>query len=272
MALAAQLRGCLLRVEAQLRPQTARGIVTHYKGQLDINYSPKRRQQTQEKKNRVWQHPHPYRIPANFKVVPPQDPQVNRKFTKQYKEKAAAVWSDQSEDHPLSEDPVHDHYPQHLPDGAVRYYGFDYYPMDPDNMESIPEEHISKLFMLTMTTKFQRIPWFYARILEEFGFEKMGKTNQVVVCKNTPCNNRKLYNVKHLIEVLPVRLPEDLPLDADPKHCFLTDDGEFVYRPELEVSEARMQEAPYISDRTLDYQTINKEGKTRWRHPWEMRQ
>jgi len=271
MSLTAQLRGLLLRPLAPLN--TSRSVVTHYEGQLDKNYSPRRRQQEQEKKNRVWQHPHPYRVPAKFRVIPPQDPAVRKTYNQKVKEHSAAAWSDQSLQHPLPKDPVHDNYPQPLPGGAVRYYGFDYYPEDPKNMESIPKEEISKLFMLTLVTRFQRIPWFYANILKEFGFVKCKRQlNQVVVCKNTPCNNRKLYNVKHLIEITPIRLPEDLPLDADPKHCFLTDDGEFIYNPEMEVSEERMAEPAYIAERTLDTWTLHKEGLSRWRHPWEMRQ
>ena len=42
-----------------------------------------------------------------------------------------------------------------------------------------------------------------------------------VVVKNVPEMNRKLYNIKHLVEILPLRIPKDLPLDADPRHCFI---------------------------------------------------
>jgi len=280
MPLPAALRGMLRPApcSALLRPApphlaSTRTVVTHYPGQLNKKHSQKRRMQEQEKKNRVWQHPHPYRVPVKFRVVPPQDPEVKKTYDKRVSSLGAARWSDQSTQHPLAADPVHDRYPQRLSDGAVRYYGFDYYPIDPDNMESIPREEISPLFMLTLQTRFKLIPWFYANILKEFGFKRSRvQLNQVVVCKNTPCNNRKLYNVKHLIEITPIRLPEHLPHDADPNHCFLTDDGEFIYNPEMAISEERMTEAPYITERTFTVRTLHKEGLSRWRHPWEMRQ
>jgi len=46
--------------------------------------------------------------------------------------------------------------------------------------------------------------------------------SEVAIVKNIPEMNAILYSVKHMIKITPVKLPADLPMDADPNHCYLS--------------------------------------------------
>jgi len=213
------------------------------------------------------------KITAKFRVLPPQDPVLREKYDKKLSSAEAARWSDLSQSHPLPEDPVHENYPQVLPDGAVRYFGFDYFPEhSPEEMPVIPPEEITPLF-LVRKNKRCGVPWFQKQILEEIGF-RMGENQKMahtVVVKNVPEMNRKLYNIKHLVEILPLRIPKDLPLDADPRHCFINDNAELVYEPEQEAVYEKL-DIPNPEDETaISIGELHREGRSKWEMPWNLK-
>lgn len=201
--------------------------------------------------------------PKKFAIDPPSDPEIRKKFEEEKAEldENQVKWSDASASHPLPENPVHDNYPQRLDEETVRYYGFDYCPEDPDNMETLSPEEIPKLFLVKLNASphWHPIKSYYIEILRKLGLNppkslKASLNWQInlwgdapprlfAVCKNIPEVNRLLYNVKHLVEITPIKLPQNLDLNADPADCFLTDEGEFIHNPSLRVSEERMSPA-----------------------------
>ena len=59
-----------------------------------------------------------------------------------------------------------------------------------------------------------------------FVFHIKQKRPSTVIQKNTPTINKMLMSVKHLVKVIPIKLPHGLPSDeSDFHHCVLHDDG-----------------------------------------------
>ncbi|XP_018011876.1 uncharacterized protein LOC108669101 [Hyalella azteca] len=208
-------------------------------------------------------------VPSKFRVRPSRyakfeyKPQANKGVDQ-------ALWSSGECSHPLPDDPLID-YPQKLPDGGLRYYGFDYYPADPDNVETLPKEEISPLFMVRRARFGIRMEWWYREILEELGLINRFSCGDVVIVKNVPEMNEKLYSVKHLIEIKPVKIPANLPLDADPTHCRFTEDAELLYSPEYAVQPEQLEEPKELVDVKLDRPLITREGRKRWDSAWDLK-
>ncbi|KAF2357566.1 hypothetical protein FHG87_011680 [Trinorchestia longiramus] len=182
----------------------------------------------------------PKYIPAKFRVAPPRHSQFQYKPVLN-KGVEQAFWSSEDRSHPLTDDPVEGTYPQKLPDGGIRYYGFVYYPRDPDDVETLPPEEISPLFM----------------------------NGDVVIVKNIPEVNEKLYLVKHLVEIKPVKLPPNLPLDADPSHCRFTEDAELIYSPDLAVTPDQLEDPEDMAAVKPHNKLIAKDCVQRWDRAWE---
>ena len=47
------------------------------------------------------------------------------------------------------------------------------------------------------------------------------QTSKIAIVKNTPEMNAKLYTIKNIVEIKPIQFPDNLPENADPRHCFL---------------------------------------------------
>ncbi|CAG0880454.1 unnamed protein product [Darwinula stevensoni] len=104
-----------------------------------------------------------------------------------------------------------------------------WFPRRPDHEDSPVKP--SKLFMVKrIVTKFTNQPYWEKKILKDFGL--LLKGNPVAVVKNTPKTNALLWKVKHLVEITPIEIPENLPMRGAngeaPWGTQLTDDGQFL--------------------------------------------
>ncbi|KAF2357565.1 Armet protein [Trinorchestia longiramus] len=91
----------------------------------------------------------------------------------------------------------------------------------------------------------------------------------VVIVKNIPEVNEKLYLVKHLVEIKPVKLPPNLPLDADPSHCRFTEDAELIYSPDLAVTPDQLEDPEDMATVKPHNKLIAKDCVQRWDRAWE---
>lgn len=60
-----------------------------------------------------------------------------------------------------------------------------------------------------------------------------------VVVKNTPTDNQRLREVKHLLKIRPLTLPQGFPEnEADIQHCTIKSNGEMVFVKKIQSLEA----------------------------------
>jgi len=135
---------------------------------------------------------------------------------------------------------------------------------------SQPEPEPALLHMVYRIKDHFTRPYWEKDVLKEFGlFEK---AYNPVVLKNTPEINEKLRTIQHLVRIKPVTFPYGLPKDeADYKHCFLRENGEFVVRHRIhdqsdEIEQAweevkLVEESPSNDIWKMDKETIQKETR-----------
>lgn len=180
------------------------------------------------------------------------------------------TWSTGEKTHPSPPDcPMGNkgEYPQKLPDGGIQYFGFQYYPRHPDEVD--PPYEPAPLHLVTRVRSLQGKPWWEKDVMKKIGLD--GKRSQYAVLKNNPENNAHLWKVKHLIQIVPIQLPKDLPEDADPNHCFLKETGEFVYTPHITVNQEDFKEGKEIARTKWPRRFTEKYTRKNWEYPWQLK-
>lgn len=91
--------------------------------------------------------------------------------------------------------------------------------------------------------------------------------------KNIPENNARLWKVKHLVEVLPIRFPYGEPTEADISYTFLKENGDCVVVKDITSREARNDrlEAAVKYSKTeerMDGETLRKDSRLKWLNAW----
>ncbi len=92
---------------------------------------------------------------------------------------------------------------------------------------------------------------------------------RIAVVPNTPSMCYKLFSVKHLIEIIPLRFPMGFPSDEefDPAACRINHKGEFYYHPKLKQDE-RSLAAPESERMKISEATIFKFCYQNWYKPF----
>lgn len=214
----------------------------------------------------------PLVVPAKFRAEP--SPHIQEQFEETKKSESSEdqlTWSSGEKNHPLPDSPLQD-YPQLLPDGGLQYYGFVYYPRDPNNVEALSPEEVSPLFMVRRTVKFGRLEWWYKDILMDLGLDKYPSSmSDTVIVKNIPEVNEKLFRVKHLVEISPVKLPPNLPLDADPAHCSFSDDAELFYHPDEVIPDDLLQDPDDELRVKFKFRELLDDSRKKWQDAWDLK-
>lgn len=121
--------------------------------------------------------------------------------------------------------------------------------------------------------------------------------SDIAIVANTPINCAKLWQVKHLVQITPVTLPQvnapghtcvvyiffltfynltltsviqGLPEDGDVSGARLQDNGELRFIPKLksDTKMAESQSKPLESPDFMDGQTLKKHLRIKWLKPW----
>lgn len=140
-----------------------------------------------------------------------------------------------------------------------------YYPRDPATFE-VPKIEASKLFLVQKIKPIKGNPYWERRILRALGlFEK-----QLVIVKNIPEMNQRLWKVKHLVHITPITFPYGEPTQEDINHTFLKENGECLVTKKIEVPTQRIQASEEFEKDPvrLDRDTIRKDLRHKWLTAW----
>ncbi|KAG5311956.1 RM30 protein, partial [Acromyrmex insinuator] len=126
----------------------------------------------------------------------------------------------------------------------------------PDHVD--PSFEPSKLLLIRRVKPFAGNPWWEKKVLKNLGFEeKVAKVvcikrrimfdklfirliilqkhgDVLVIVKNTPDMCAMLWKVKHLIKIVPIKLPDKLPTTDDLNGTYLHENGTFYVVPKVE--------------------------------------
>ncbi|XP_019555248.3 large ribosomal subunit protein uL30m [Aedes albopictus] len=153
---------------------------------------------------------------------------------------------------------------------GVKVNNIFYYPREND-AHSLPETgEPSKLFRVRRIKPVKGCPHWEKRILRDLG---LYESNAVAVVKNIPENNARLWKVKHLIEVLPIRFPHGEPTEADVNYTFLKENGDCVVVKDITsraVRDDRLESAVQFTktEERMDGETLRKDSRLKWLNPW----
>ncbi|EEZ97592.1 39S ribosomal protein L30, mitochondrial-like Protein [Tribolium castaneum] len=148
---------------------------------------------------------------------------------------------------------------------GVQYPGFKYYPRYPDFKD--PPYEPSKVFRVQRIKALKGVPHYEKKILAEFHLT--GKQSDVVIVKNIPENNQRLWKVKHLVQIKPVTFPDGFP--SSPKGAVLKENGELRAMKTLEPSEERLQLAESFKTKAerMDGDTLRRDSRRKWLDAWD---
>ncbi|KAG7155661.1 uncharacterized protein LOC121854685 [Homarus americanus] len=158
-------------------------------------------------------------------------------------------------------------YPQELPDGGRQYFGFQYYPRFPGEVD--PPYKPAPLHLVTRVRCLKNKPWWDKDIMKKLGLD--GKRSDYTIVKNIPEINAMLWKVKYLVKITPIRVPADLPEEVDPRCCFLKETGEFSYSHELKVEDSTLEEDPKTNATKWDRDLIDSHTRKNWNYPWQLK-
>lgn len=110
-------------------------------------------------------------------------------------------------------------------------------------------------------------PYWEKDILKELKLD--GKMSDVVIIKNIPEMNWRLWRVKHLVKITPITFPDGFPKDN--RGTYLKENGELVVKKELVASETALEttEAFMNNPKKLDQETLKRDSRLKWESGWQ---
>ncbi|CRK91433.1 CLUMA_CG005105, isoform A [Clunio marinus] len=152
--------------------------------------------------------------------------------------------------------------------GTINYYPKnDNDPILQSLEESGPEEPPPKMFRVTRIKRIQGNPFWERRILRELGlFERPN----VAVIKNIPENNARMWKVKHLIKITPIRFPYGEPTEEDLKYTQIKENGDCIVIKNIDTLNKRVEATEKFKKdvKRLDDTTLKKDSRMKWLNPW----
>lgn len=90
------------------------------------------------------------------------------------------------------------------------------------------------------------------------------KQSKVVIVKNIPENNYRLWKIKHLLKIVPITFPKGFPQDT--RGTLLKENGEMVVSEMLVPKEETMIALEkFCNDRTkMDPETVRNQLRKKW--------
>ena len=114
-------------------------------------------------------------------------------------------------------------------------------------------------------------PWYHKEILERIGLGLGTKKNfKRVAVPNMSFYTSKLYQVKHLIRIIPVTFPNGLPPkeEFDPKMARIMLDGKFLYHPKIKEQNLHIESGPPPDRLKIKESTYKEEANKHWNDPY----
>ncbi|KAK9694395.1 Ribosomal protein L30p/L7e [Popillia japonica] len=150
-------------------------------------------------------------------------------------------------------------------DEGIKYPGFKYYPRSDDFKD--PPYTPTKLFRVQRIKPVKGTPWWERNILKEL--KLMGKSNDVVIIKNIPENNSRLWRIKHLIKIVPITFPDGFPQDVS--GTFLKENGELTVTKSVPLVNDRLIERENIDNdiKKMDGDTLRRALRKKWLNGWQ---
>lgn len=147
---------------------------------------------------------------------------------------------------------------------GIKYPGFTYYPRSPDFQD--PPYEASKLFRVRRIKELKGVPYYEKEILKLLKLD--GRINDIVIIKNIPEINARLWKVKHLIEIKPVTFPDGFPQNAE--GTYLKENGQLVIRKELQPLKEKLLASEHFENNPvkMNGDTIRRYLRKRWLNGW----
>ena len=81
----------------------------------------------------------------------------------------------------------------------------------------------------------------------------------------------RLWKVKHLVKITPIKFPYGEPTADDIKNTFLKENGDCVVIKNIDQLQQRFDATEKFNQdkRILDGPTLRKDSRLRWMNPWE---
>lgn len=156
-------------------------------------------------------------------------------------------------------------------EGGIKYKGFTYYPR-PGEID--PPCEPSKLFMVQRIADWKGTEYWCKKILFDFKLDKAFRKSKISIIKNTPDNNEKLWKIKHLVKITPIKFLNGEPQESDVFATYLNYKGELEIKKNIDgettVKEVMEAKANPISLKKSDLrkQSLNV-WQSGWKNPWD---
>ncbi|XP_076232378.1 mitochondrial ribosomal protein L30 [Calliopsis andreniformis] len=154
----------------------------------------------------------------------------------------------------------HKAYPRVWRKDAVQYDCVKYHPRVENHMD--PPIVPSKVLMIHRVKPFKGNPWWEKNVLTQLGFEE--KKNEPVFVKNTPEMCGLLWRVKHLVKIVPVKIPENLSKLDDSTEFFFHEDGTCYVSGKVDPYRKEATESAQNSIKRLQNSTISEKLRLQW--------
>ncbi|TGZ51410.1 Uncharacterized protein DBV15_08972, partial [Temnothorax longispinosus] len=141
--------------------------------------------------------------------------------------------------------------------GAIKYF-----PRHPDYVD--PPIEPSKVLLVTRVKPFAGNPWWEKEMLEQLGFINKKHANAPVIVKNTPEICAMLWKVKHLIKIVPIKLPDKLPTMDDLNGTYLHENGTFYVIPKVDSAREEAVEKFVNDPKKLNRDLIQDKLRFKW--------
>lgn len=151
----------------------------------------------------------------------------------------------------------------------LKFWGYEQFlpkSSTPDHVD--PPIEPSKLFVVQRIKPIKGTPYWERDLLRQLKLD--GRMGDMIVVKNIPENNARLWKIKHLLKVTPITYPHGEPSLNDVNHTFLKENGECIVTKEIKVDEKRLDDAnKFLEDPArMDGDTLRKNSRLKWLNPW----
>ncbi|EFN66452.1 39S ribosomal protein L30, mitochondrial [Camponotus floridanus] len=141
--------------------------------------------------------------------------------------------------------------------GLIRYF-----PRKPDHVD--PPIQPSKLLLVRRVKPFKGNPHWEKKILNHLGFKDESHVNDPSIVKNTPNICAMLWKVKHLVKIVPIKLPDKLPTPDDINGTYLHENGTFYVVPKVDPAREEALEKFVNDPKKLNYDIIQEKLRLKW--------
>nr|ADD24205.1 39S ribosomal protein L30, mitochondrial [Lepeophtheirus salmonis] len=133
----------------------------------------------------------------------------------------------------------------------------------------VMEAEYSPVFLVSRVKTLKHEPYWHKRTCESIGLGQHARIGKVVALPNLPSFSKKLYDVKHLVKITPIRFPSNFDTkDLDPSHCDINlNTGALSVFDKVvlpSIDELSQESGKSLLTKSM----LKKEARNHWEHPW----